>query len=459
MRRVAHVSLHGDPLEPLGSIEAGGQNVYVKNVALQLARRQVQVDVFTRWNDPTKARLEEFAPGARSVRLKGGPVGFVKKERTLEFLPELLEDFAAFCRHHHLHYDLIHTHYYIEGAFGLQLARIHHLPQVHTFHSLGQIKLNYEKLQGNPDAQGYGQRLQIERNLMSHADLLVATSPFEAQDFRDWYGHDNTNVGVVPCGLDPRIFSPKGRRKCRSKLGLPQERTILLFVGRLDPRKGMEVLLFAYRKLLFDLGARSSQVLLVVVGGQDGEPQLEEFRKLAASLGLREYSGEGSEGNVLFAGSHPQPVVAEYYSAADMTLVPSYYEPFGMVAIETQACGTPAIVSSVGGLRYAINGTGGLLAKPYSPADLAEKMLHLVLNHNERRELARNGRQRVLRMFTWEAVADQLFEHYEKLIGVRPSRTPLAGTLDKSVPAPLLTGKTSLPGQPQPKPKIFPWPL
>lgn len=417
MGRIAHISLHGDPLEPLGSIEAGGQNVYVKNVAIQLARQGVEVDCFTRLNCPDKQVVEEFAPGARSIRLRGGPVEFIKKDRILEFLPELLHEFLTFCRANRLTYELIHTHYYLEGALGMEITREVRVPHAHTFHSLGQIKLNYERLQGKPDMKAYIARLAIEHRLMSQCDLLVATSPYEAQDFGDFYEHSNENTRVVPCGLDPAIFHPRRRAECRAELGLPLEKMIFLYVGRLDPRKGLETLLFAFRKMLYDLGADRDKALLVVVGGNTDpaarDPELAHFRALASSLHLYGCTSDTGDGRVVFAGSHDQGVVARYYSAADVALVPSYYEPFGMVPIESQACGTPVVASAVGGLRYGVrDGAGGLLVKPYSPEDLCEKMLLLYGDAGLRHHLAEVGRRRVLRKFTWDEVGRKLMREY-----------------------------------------------
>lgn len=435
MERIAHVTLHGDPLEPLGSIEAGGQNVYVKNVATNLARQGAHVDVFTRWNTPEKARVEEIVPGARSIRLRGGPRSFVKKERLLEFMDELLADFHEFAREEGIQYDLVHTHYYVEGAFGMELCRQLHVPQFHTFHSLGKLKLNHEQLQGSASAADYADRLEIEKKLMSRADVLVATSPHEAQDFADWYGHDNRNTTVVPCGLDPALFQCRGRQEARQELQLPQAKRIALYVGRLDPRKGLETLMFAYRKLLFELGKKADDTLLVIVGGklepEACDEELRMFREMAATLQIPEWNG--TKGNIHFAGCHPQPVVAQYYSAADFTIVPSYYEPFGMVAIETQACGTPAIVSSVGGLRYAVeDGCGGLHARPYSPADLADKMHRMVTDTAFCRAMGRQGRQRVLQKFSWSGIGAELASEYKGAIAgkQRPMATviPMRGT-------------------------------
>jgi glycosyltransferase involved in cell wall biosynthesis len=210
----------------------------------------------------------------------------------------------------------------------------------------------------------------------------------------------------------------------RSELGLPDNRCILLYAGRLDERKGIETLLFAYYKLLCDMRRTGQELLLVIVGGNRDpkakDPQFTHFRQLAKSLQLSEYRRSSDSGCIRFVGSQDQENIAKYYSAADMTVVPSYYEPFGMVAIETQACGTPAVASAVGGLRYALeNETGGLLAKPYSPESLCEKLTQLVCNPGLRRELASAGYERVMRKFTWESVASQLLVEYNRMQQVR----------------------------------------
>lgn len=434
MKRIAQISLHGDPLEPLGSIEAGGQNVYVRNVAASIARAGVEVDVFTRWNNPAKPRVEAIAPGARVIRLHGGPRDFLKKEKLLGHLPQMLDDFEKTSRQQNLRYDVIHTHYYVEGAFGMEVARRTAVPHLHTFHSLGRIKYNHERLQGNPDPADYEERFRIEQLLMSRCDRLVATSPCEAQDFHDWYAHSNSNTAVVPCGFDPSLFSPMERGRARAQLGLPADRTLLLYVGRLDPRKGLEALLFAYRKLLFDLGREGDHLLLVVVGGNTdpdaSDPETLHFRRLAASLQLEERGPSGEGGQVLFAGSQSQEKVALFYAAADVAVVPSCYEPFGMVAIEAQACGTPVVASAVGGLRYGVaDGVGGLLVKPYSPCDLSEKLERLVRDADLRRELGRRGQARVLKLFTWDSVSRELLSCYREVAGqarvrIRPVGAP-----------------------------------
>lgn len=436
--RIAHISLHGDPLEPLGSIEAGGQNVYVKNAALQLAARGYKVDVFTRWNDLSKPRIEPFGENARVVRLHGGPKSFIKKEQTLKLLDELAEDFSQFKSANSLDYGLLHSHYYIEGAFGLRLSQRLKVPQVHTFHSLGRIKLNHELLQGNPDSAAYAERLGIEKAVMAQARTLVATSPSEATDFAQWYAHHCSNVRVVPCGLDPQIFRPLPREDARAKLGLPAERKIVLYVGRLDPRKGLETLLFAFRKMLYDFRPFGRELMLVVVGGRLGglDWELEHYRELAGELRMPlAEKGKFPRGCVMFAGSLQQADVADYYSAADVVVVPSYYEPFGMVAIEAQACGTPVVASAVGGLKFAVEqGRGGLWAKPYSAEDLCAKMGRLLLDDSLRLAQGERGRSRVLRLFTWEAVGEQLAEAYTGVAERKRhagSRRPLASRAAK----------------------------
>lgn len=456
MERVAHISLHGDPLEPLGSIEAGGQNVYVRNVAAEMARRGIKADVYTRWNSPSKTRIEEIAPGARSIRLQGGPRSFVKKEKLEALLPQMLDDFYDFTRRNGLRYDVIHTHYYVEGAFGLEACRTLRLPQVHTFHSLGRVKYHHESLQGNPDRAAYEKRFEVERRLMASCDRLVATSPHEARDFRDWYGHDNHNTVVVPCGLDPALFRAEERSRARARLGLPEGRTLILYVGRFDPRKGLETLLFAYRKLLFDLGPEAERVLLVIVGGSSDpeaeDPETRHFRRLAASLQLEEADPRlPRAGQVCFAGAQPQDRVALYYAAADFTVVPSCYEPFGMVAIEAQACGTPVIASAVGGLRHAVEeGAGGLLVKPYLASDLCDKMHRLVADPDLRAELGRRGRARVLKHFTWSAVGEALLARYEEMLREKSRLRPLSPSVRlplRKTPAlnPALTSARGLP--------------
>lgn len=403
MNRVALISVHGDPSAPIGAEGAGGQNVYVREVARALAHRGVEVDVFTRSYERGRIRSTSLARGARLVQVPCGPEGYVPRDALFQVLPEFVRGAAEWVRRTGARYDALHSNYWLSGWAGMRLANGWGIPQTHTFHSLGRVKF---QAAGVSIPQSGRVRLGVEEAISSSVAALVATTDDEARKLRAMY-RASTRIAVIPCGYDAEIFRPHDSVASRERLGLPQNEPILLYVGRFVREKGVETLVRAAAVLRM-----ARPVHLVLVGGyQEGgadEAEYLRIRTLVQELGL---------GSVThFAGAVGHEDLAAYYSAADVTVVPSHYEAFGMVAIEAMACGSPVVASAAGGLASnVIHGETGLLAPPEDVPAFTRCISTLLADRYIARKLAILAMRRTRNTFSWTRVAESLERHYASL--------------------------------------------
>ncbi|MBI3967230.1 MAG: glycosyltransferase, partial [Chloroflexi bacterium] len=318
MRRVALLSVHTSPLALPGQGEAGGMNVYIRELSTQLGQNGLAVDVFTRRTDPQQPIVTEIDDRVRLVALKAGPLEAVSKSRLFPFLPELVCNLVRFKEQHRLTYDALHTHYWLSGWVGSLLRQHWDIPLIATFHTLAELKR-----QARPEEHESDQRLTVERRLVAAADALVATSPHERSQLVDLYGANPSKVFVIPCGVDLDRFRPLDRRASKAELGLRGHRTLLV-VGRLEPLKGIDLVIRALALL------NRPRLRLVIVGDDSSHaPEAERLRQLAAELGVSR--------QVRFVGAVEQSRLPVYYAAADLCLVPSHYESFGLTALEALA--------------------------------------------------------------------------------------------------------------------------
>ncbi|HEX7786798.1 MAG TPA: glycosyltransferase [Methylomirabilota bacterium] len=395
---VAMLSVHTCPLAALGGKETGGMNVYVRQVARELGGMGVHVDVFTRSQNSTIPRVVELGPGARVVHLPAGPETPMPREA----LHRYLEDFAAgvegFAREHGLRYDLIHSHYWLSGVAGLRLREAWGAPLVHMFHTLGRLK--------NAVAQSAAERepslrIDEETRIVAQADRIVAANVVERAHLVWYYGARTDRIAVIPCGVDTELFQPMDPAKAKDLLELPPD-PLLLYVGRLQPIKGLETLLEA-------MGAVPEPADLLIVGGDQDEPENGHgwgLRQQVTALGL--------DRRVRFLGSQPQRRLRLFYAAADATVIPSYYESFGMVALEAMACGSPVVASRVGGLTTTVqDGVTGRLVPEGDPAALAAAISGLV-GSPEARRLGQQA-ARWAAEHRWPCVAEAVCRLYSRL--------------------------------------------
>ncbi|HEY8694814.1 MAG TPA: glycosyltransferase, partial [Chloroflexota bacterium] len=334
--RIAVLSVHTSPLARLGSHDSGGMNVYVRRLSEELGRLGIGVDVFTRRSDNHAPAVVEFGPDVRLLHIKAGPSRYVSKRHLVDYLPEFVSGVKRVSEGLPEGYALVHGHYYLSGWVGAVLAHCWQVPHVQSFHTLARVKNSALPETATLESV---RRIDMEAKVMASADRIVATSPTDKQDVIRHYGVSPDKISVVPPGLDLSLFHRMDRDLAKQQLGLDGKR-MLLFVGRMDRIKGVETLLrMAGELIAADPHLRLS---VLIVGGDrqvrvidDASRELVRLRTLVGELGLRRV--------VKFVGPKEQHDLPAYYAAADVCVVPSYAESFGMVAVEAMACGTPVV--------------------------------------------------------------------------------------------------------------------
>ncbi len=410
--RAAIISLHTSPTDQPGSGDSGGMNVYILRVAQLLAKQGIEVDVFTRHRGES-AMVERLGEGARLIRATAGPPRPVPKEDLPDLLPEFLQNVLhrasedrAERRHHP--YDVVHSHYWLSGWVGERTREIWDAPLVASFHTLGKVK-NFSLAAG--DRPEPGVRLAGETSTIRGADRILAPTPVEAGHLVGLYGADPDRIRIVPPGVDRGLFVPKDKAQARARLHLSNAR-VLLFVGRLQPLKGPDVAIRALAEAVAMSPEATRDAVLAIVGGPTGTIPHDEvihLMQLAASVGVGD--------RVVFFPPQPHERLADFYSAAEAVLVPSRSESFGLVALEAQACGTPVIAASVGGLRYSVlDGAGGYLVKGHDPADYAARIVQLLSDPEEAARLSAAAAAHAAG-FSWESTAAGIRDVYLELAG------------------------------------------
>jgi len=406
------LSVHTCPLAMLGGKETGGMNVYVRDLSRELGRRGIVVDCFTRSQNPNLPSIStKLGPNGRVIHLPAGPEALYDKNLIADHLPEFTQGVLDFARREGLHYDVIHSHYWLSGLAARNLARAWNAPILHMFHTLGQMK---NSVAASPQEWETERRIRGEEEVMAIADRLVAATPLERAQMVWLYGADPAKIDVVPCGVNLDLFAPIPQDEAKQVLGLPPERCIILFVGRIEPLKGIDTLLRAIALLAPEMPCWRDELSVVIIGGAPGagidqaNAELARLERLRAELGIEDL--------VTFQGAQDQDTLVYYYSAAEMTVMPSHYESFGMVALESMACGTPVVASRVGGLAFNVqDGRTGFLI-PSGDAEMLASRLRLLLKDRELREkLSRQSREWAGR-YGWPVIADQMLELYEQAL-------------------------------------------
>ena len=405
------LSVHACPLAHLGGRDSGGMNVYVRELARELGRRGVEVDVFTRWREREDPQIQTLGANARVVHLLSGPIGYYPKMDVYTRLPEFTDRVLAFAHAEGRVYDLIHSHYWLSAEVAEVLRRRWRLPVVQMFHTLGLVKA--QAMDDSLNGEGQVREL-AERVAAQVADRIVAASEIELSDLISLYGADPGRVRVVPLGVDTRLFRPLRQADARAALGRDACEFMILFVGRIEQIKGIDVLLEAVGDLLRGRRDLRRRTCLVVVGGaidptaDDSESgKIAELRAMVDAHGISE--------NVDFVGSLDQQELALYYAAADVCAVPSLTESFGLVALEAMACGTPVVATRVGGLQTVVTSESGVLVPPNDAEALADGIASLLDDMELRIQLSAGARARAL-TFTWDRVANGIEEVYAELL-------------------------------------------
>lgn len=404
---IALISVHGDPTVEIGKEEAGGQNVYVRKVGEALARLGWKVDMFTRQSDPKQQAIVEHAPGCRTIRLTAGPQEFISRDLLFNYLPEFVKAFLEFQNQSKSIYHLIHTNYWLSSWVGMELRKHQLAKVIHTYHSLGAVK--YKSVTTVPLIAST--RLKVEKTCLETADCIVATSPQERGDMRSLVSSKG-NIEIIPCGTDIKRFGSIDRQVAREKLGIKPETKVIIYAGRFDPRKGIETLV---RSVAREEVNQFKDLQLYIVGGsrpgQSDGMERDRIEEIVKELGLQD--------RTIFTGRLEHDALRTYYAAADVCVVPSHYEPFGLVAIEAMACGTPVVASDVGGLKFTVaNEETGLLAPPQDETAFAKAIGRILADSDWRNKLGKSARSRVESYFSWDGVADRLDSLYQSQLEI-----------------------------------------
>jgi mannosylfructose-phosphate synthase len=420
LRRIAMVSTHGyvAAQPPLGAADTGGQVVYVLELSKKLAQFGYEVDIWTRRFD-LQPEIEPVAERVRIIRAQCGGPAFIPKEYLYETLPEWGENALRFIKQHDLQYEFISSHYWDAGVAGQHLSEVLGVPHVHTPHSLGiwkkrQMENDYPGDAANFEKQyNFGRRINHERQLYVSAQLVVATTPPQLDVLHRDYEVPEANCRMIPPGYDDNRFFPVGeasRNSLRQKLGVSSK--VVAAIGRLARNKGYDLLIEGFSVLaLREPEAR----LHLAIGGTDSTPLeatlMRELTELVAELKLQD--------RVQFDNFIPDEELPDYYRMADLFVLSSRYEPFGMTAIEAMASGTPTVVTVHGGLYRALTfGRHALFADPFDKEDLGITMMKVFRHPRLRSRLARMGAHKARSLFTWTGVAQQLIAAVEQRPGV-----------------------------------------
>jgi D-inositol-3-phosphate glycosyltransferase len=408
INRIAMLSMHTSPLATLGGKETGGMNVYVRDLTQELSRRGVDVDVYTRSQNPATPRIQPLGERGRVIQIKAGPEQPYNKNLLFNHLAEFEAGVQVQAKTERIRYDIIYAHYWLSGLAANTLRRVWHIPFIQMFHTLAEMK---NRVAQTPAERDPVQRVNCEGEIMRFADRLIAATPLEKNQMTWLYGAEANKISIVPPGVDLARFKPMDQRQAREYLGLPPAHQMLLFVGRIQPLKGIDTLMRALALAKKREPALARNICVSIIGGDpnpDTEVEQAEFERLET---LRVELGIGDL--VTFLGAKDQDTLVFYYAAAEMVVIPSHYESFGMVALEAMACGTPVIASDVGGLSFNIeDGYNGYRVPNRDPQAMADKIILLLKHRVLRDQLGEQARMWVQR-YSWVNIAEELLEVFE----------------------------------------------
>jgi D-inositol-3-phosphate glycosyltransferase len=387
---IAMISAHSCPVGDLGAKDTGGMSVYIRELARELGEKGHTVDIYTRVHDPADPRVESLGQGVRLIHLKAGKEATIQKMDVYFSLPEFVFNLECYWQNNGLKYDIVFSHYWISALVAKYLQQVHQIPYMSMYHTLGAVKNAIGIGEGEPDL-----RIVSESETVKDSRRIIVATEKEKEDLVRYYDARPDNIGVVPCGVNMELFRPVDKAAARQALGLKDEK-IALFVGRIDPLKGIGQLL----KTIPLLEKRDSSRLIVIGGDENSKTEVEGLKKMAAELGIGD--------RVTFRGLIKQDSLPLYYSAADVCVVPSYYESFGLVPLEALVCGTPVVATDVGDLKNIIkHGETGYIVRDNAPENLAAGIDAVLAKPVRDMETALVIRASVSR-FDWANIAEKV---------------------------------------------------
>jgi D-inositol-3-phosphate glycosyltransferase len=408
-KKIAFISEHASPLATLGGVDSGGQNVYVAELAKHLAREGYDVDIYTRKDKSTLPEVYYWSPGVRVIHVTAGPAENIAKEDLLQFMPDFRDQMISFMRSEGVQYGLIHANFFMSAWVAMEIKKILSIPFVVTFHALGHVRRIYQAEKDRfPE-----ERLVIEETVVKEADGIIAECPQDSDDLVTYYHADRDKLTVIPCGFSAEEFYPVERSMARKIVDVDMDEKVILQLGRIVPRKGVDNVIRSLPRLAKETG----KVKLLIVGGETDTPDPEKNPEIARLMQVARE--EGVQDQVHFTGRKSRIMLKYYYSAADIFITTPWYEPFGITPLESMACGTPVIGADVGGIKYSVaNGKSGWLVPAKNPQALAEKISMLFGDPKMMRRMKDNAIKRVNTLFTWAKVAAGVSRLYEQVVEV-----------------------------------------
>lgn len=408
---IAMLSVHTCPLAMLGGKKTGGMNVYVRDLSRELGRLGIHVDVFTRSQDDCVPMVNhDLGPGARVIHIPAGPQAPIPVAEVENYLDEFTSGVVAFAAAEGITYDIIHSHYWLSGIVAEMLnAAWGDVPIIQMFHTLGHMK---NRVATSAEEMAPPSRIVGEAHVMSVVDRIVAATPAEQAQLNWLYGADMNKVIVLPPGVDLDRFQPIPKADAKKQVGIPCGDKNIMFAGRIEPLKGIDTLIQAMALIKQRYPTVMENTCVAIIGGDpwsdNPDAEMARLQNLLDELDIHDI--------VVFLGAKDQDVLPNYYAAAEMVVMPSHYESFGMVALEAMAMGRPVIASEVGGLAYLVQDrVTGYHVPSRNPEALAERIYELLTNTDCREEMGQNAR-RLAERFDWRIIARRFVEHYQQLV-------------------------------------------
>jgi D-inositol-3-phosphate glycosyltransferase len=395
--KIAMLSIHSCPLGKVGEENTGGMSVYIRELGRELGRRGHLVDVYTRTHEPIHDQVVELGENARLIHFKAGEEE-THKLALYSHLADFTRNLENFREENGLRYDLIHSHYWLSGLVGERLQELWDIPHLIGFHTLGAVKNSVGIGEGEPEL-----RINAEKKLVKDCHRIIASTEKDKGDLITYYDAAPEAISIIPCGVNLDLFRPIQRETARCHLGLNGE-SIIVFVGRIIPLKGIDNMLKAMAHLEGKQGIK-----LVVIGGDDhSQAEMERLKNLSRTLRIDE--------SVVFLGSVKQETLPFYYSAADLCVVPSYSESFGLVVLESLACGTPVVATKVGCAESVIRyGETGYVVTDNDPRSLADKISRLLSTLNGKPDFVYSVRASVAQ-YSWSNISETILEEYRSVL-------------------------------------------
>lgn len=408
IHHLAILSVHTSPLARLGGEKTGGMNVYVREMARELGRRGLQVDVFTRQTSADDPHIDTgLGANVRIIAIPAGPQEVLSPDETYPYVQDFAAGVIAFSTLHNLRYDLIYSHYWLSGCVASTLKEIWGISFIQMFHTLGHMK---NRIALNPNVPTLPDvRISQESRIVRLADRIVAATPAEQAQLLWLYRADRRKIVIIPPGVNAQQFFPHSMEESRTRLGLESGQTIFSFVGRIEPLKGVDTILRAFAAIKRASPDLLAKVRFLVIGGDPDRPNTELARLMQRAREL------DIESLVDFLGAKDQNHLRDYYAASNAAIMPSEYESFGMVALEAMACGTPVVASHIGGLAFLVqDGVNGYLIPVGEPNALSEKLVQILIDPESLSAMRANAASTAQR-YTWPAIARRLEVIFEQI--------------------------------------------